>query len=197
MMCATVRGFSVQWQLLFLSSFPSPPTVDLPSTKNIHHICRSVSDYSISQLFPFALCHFYSYPTLLKHWLSKFSWLLVICLTSITLRYLYLNSISSDRVGENSVGITNFHPFMFYSTFSRLLPAVNSVSWHISSHFIKSAMLGWCLQNIRGLFPVSVWNTQKLFHSSRTVFFLFPSPNMGLGQSCYRDEGWCPGLEVP
>lgn len=100
-MCATVRGFSVQWQLLFLSSFPSPPTVDLPSTKNIHHICRSVSDYSISQLFPFALCHFYSYPTLLKHWFSKFSWFLVVCLTSITLRYLYAYSISSDRVGES------------------------------------------------------------------------------------------------
>lgn len=101
MMCAIVRGFSVQWQLLFLSSFPSPPTADLPSTKNMHHICGSVSDYSILQLFPFALCHFYTYPTLLKHWFSKFSWLLVICFTSITLRYLYPYSISSDRVGEN------------------------------------------------------------------------------------------------
>lgn len=185
MMCATVRGFLVQWQLLFLSSFPSPPTVDLLSTKNIHHICRSVSDYSISQLFPFALCHFYSYPTLLKHWLSKFSWLPVICLSSITLRYLYPFSISSDRAGENSVGITCFHQFWFYSAFSRLLSAVNSaVSWQIYPHFIKSTVLGWCLQNIRGLFPVSVWSTWNLFHSSRTVFFLFPSPNVGLAQSC-------------
>lgn len=186
-MCAIVKGFLVQWQLLFLSSFPSPPTVDLPSTKNIHHICRSVSDYSISQLFPFALCHFYSYPTLLKHWFSKFSWLPVICLSSITLRYLYPFSISSDRAGENSVCITCFHQFWFYSAFSRLLPAVNSaVSWQIYPrlHFMKSTVLGWCLQNIRGLFPVSVWSTWNLFHNSRTVFFLFPSPNVGLAQSC-------------
>lgn len=188
MICATVRGFSVQWQLLFLCSFLSPPTVDLPSTKNIHHVCRSVSDYSISQLFPFALCHFYSYPTLLKHSFSKFSWLPVICLTSITLRYLYPYSISSDRVGENSVGITRFHQFRFYSTFSRLLPAVNSaVSWQISPHFMKSAVLGWCLPNTRGLIPVSVWDIGNLFHSSRTGLILFPSPKVGLVQSCYRD----------
>lgn len=33
------------------------------------------------QIFPFALCHFHSYPILVKHWFSKFSRLPVICLS--------------------------------------------------------------------------------------------------------------------
>jgi len=55
LMCATLTGFSVQWQLLFLSLFPTPPPVDfseLPSTKNICDIHRSMSDYSTFKIFP-------------------------------------------------------------------------------------------------------------------------------------------------
>lgn len=112
MMCATLTGFSVQWQLLFLSSFPSPPPVDfseLPSTKNIRDICRSVSDYSTSQIFPSALCHFHHYPTLLKHWFSKFSRLPVVCLTSITLRYLFPMPYIQPQSWRKTLAETCFH----------------------------------------------------------------------------------------
>lgn len=142
MMCATLTGFSVQWQLLFLSSFPSPPPVDfseLPSTKNIRDICRSVSEYSASQIFPFPLCQFHSYPTLLTRWFSNFSWLPVVCLTSITLRCLFSIPCIKWQNQRKLCGRNLFpsvclvFPLPSQGFGFCLLPTVNSaVSWQIS-----------------------------------------------------------------
>lgn len=87
MKCATLTGISIHCQLLFLSSFPSPPIEvfsELLLTKNIHDICRSVSDNCDFHIFPFMLYHFHSYPTLFEHWFSQYLWLPVVCLPSIT-----------------------------------------------------------------------------------------------------------------
>lgn len=60
----------------------------------------------------------------------------------------------------------------------------SAVSWQISSHFIKLAMLGWCLQNIK------VFETHKIYFIVQGLFsFFFHPPTWSLGRAVTEMRG--------
>lgn len=124
-MCAMLTGISIHCQLLFLSSFPSTPAEvfsELPLTKNIRDICRSVSDNCDFHIFPFMLYHFHSYPTLFERWFSQYLWLPVVCLASTTwveAPFLYaLHSVAELEKTQWEKHIST-RSFKFFSFFPR------------------------------------------------------------------------------